>query len=91
MITDPDEFFRDGCSGCARFASADCSARLWASGLATLRAIMTHKALPSEAFLQTGHSHLSRRTAPRRQYDKSHSRLALRLVRQNPSQPVGLT
>ncbi len=39
MITDPDEFFRDGCGRCARFASADCSARLWASGLATLRAI----------------------------------------------------
>lgn len=51
MITDPDEFFRDGCGRCARFASADCSARLWASGLVTLRAIMTHKALPSEAFL----------------------------------------
>lgn len=39
MITDPDEFFRDGCGRCARFASADCSARLWASGLAALRAI----------------------------------------------------
>ena len=39
MITDPDVFFRDGCGRCARFATPDCSARLWAAGLQNLRAI----------------------------------------------------
>jgi len=39
MITDPDVFFRDGCGRCDRFATPDCSARLWAAGLAELRAL----------------------------------------------------
>jgi uncharacterized protein YdeI (YjbR/CyaY-like superfamily) len=39
MITDPDVFFRDGCGRCDRFATQDCSARLWAAGLAELRAL----------------------------------------------------
>lgn len=37
MIADPDAFFADGCGRCARFATPDCSARLWAGGLAALR------------------------------------------------------
>ena len=39
MITNPDEFFRDGCGRCARHGTDDCSARLWAAGLQQLRAI----------------------------------------------------
>ncbi len=39
MITDPDVFFQDGCGRCDRFATPDCSARLWATGLADLRAL----------------------------------------------------
>lgn len=37
MITDPDVYFRVGCGRCDRFSSADCSARIWTSGLAGLR------------------------------------------------------
>lgn len=37
MITDVDVFFRDGCGRCDRFATLDCSARIWALGLAQLR------------------------------------------------------
>ena len=39
MITDPDVFFQDGCGRCNRFATPDCSARLWAAGLTELRAL----------------------------------------------------
>jgi uncharacterized protein YdeI (YjbR/CyaY-like superfamily) len=39
MITDPEVFFRDGCGRCDRFATPDCSARLWAAALAALRRI----------------------------------------------------
>ena len=39
MITDPDVFFQDGCGRCNRFATPECSARLWAAGLAELRAL----------------------------------------------------
>jgi len=39
MITDPDVFFQDGCGRCNRFTTPDCSARLWAAGLADLRAL----------------------------------------------------
>lgn len=37
MITEIEDYFAKGCGRCARFATADCSARLWASGLADLR------------------------------------------------------
>ncbi len=37
MITQPDQYFRDGCGRCKRFATPQCSARLWAAGLAALR------------------------------------------------------
>ena len=39
MITNPDQFFADGCGRCARFQTDDCSARLWGDGLAALRAL----------------------------------------------------
>jgi len=39
MITEIDTFFTDGCGRCARFATADCSARLWQDGLEALRGI----------------------------------------------------
>lgn len=39
MITDPKDFFADGCGRCPRFASDQCSARIWSTGLAALREI----------------------------------------------------
>lgn len=37
MITDIEDFFTKGCGRCDRFATPDCSTRLWAEGLAALR------------------------------------------------------
>ena len=37
MITEIEDFFTKGCGRCARFATADCSTRIWAQGLAELR------------------------------------------------------
>ncbi|MCY1649144.1 YdeI family protein [Caulobacter sp. SL161] len=37
MITDPDDYFLQGCGRCARFATADCSIRPWIDGLNVLR------------------------------------------------------
>lgn len=39
MITDIEDYFVKGCGRCARFATPDCSTRLWAPGLASLRRI----------------------------------------------------
>lgn len=39
MITDPDVFFAKGCGRCIRFATPDCSTRLWLDGLNNLRRI----------------------------------------------------
>ena len=39
MITDVEDYFAKGCGRCARFATADCSTRLWAAGLQQLRRI----------------------------------------------------
>jgi uncharacterized protein YdeI (YjbR/CyaY-like superfamily) len=39
MITDPDDFFTKGCGRCDRFATPDCSTRLWLEGLEALRQI----------------------------------------------------
>ncbi len=39
MITDIEDYFTLGCGRCARFATADCSTRFWATGLADLRRI----------------------------------------------------
>lgn len=39
MITDIEDYFSKGCGRCNRFATADCSTRRWAPGLADLRRI----------------------------------------------------
>lgn len=39
MITRIDDYFANGCGRCERFATADCSTRRWAAGLAELRRI----------------------------------------------------
>lgn len=39
MITDVEDFFTLGCGRCDRFATPDCSTRLWLKGLLTLRRI----------------------------------------------------
>ena len=39
MITEIEDYFAKGCGRCARFNTPDCSARLWADGLAALRTI----------------------------------------------------
>jgi uncharacterized protein YdeI (YjbR/CyaY-like superfamily) len=49
MITDPAEFFVRGCGRCDRFATPDCSARLWQEGLDALRAICLDMGLTETA------------------------------------------
>ncbi|MBS0563057.1 MAG: YdeI/OmpD-associated family protein [Proteobacteria bacterium] len=39
MITEIEDFFTKGCGRCPRFATAECSTRKWAAGLADLRRI----------------------------------------------------
>ena len=39
MITDIEDFFAKGCGRCERFATPDCSTRLWIDGLNELRRI----------------------------------------------------
>ncbi len=39
MITDIEDFFTKGCGRCERFATPDCSTRLWIDGLNELRRI----------------------------------------------------
>lgn len=39
MITDIEDYFSKGCGRCERFATANCSSRLWAQGQADLRRI----------------------------------------------------
>jgi uncharacterized protein YdeI (YjbR/CyaY-like superfamily) len=39
MITHPDDFFTKGCGRCDRFATPDCSTRLWIDDLNALRRI----------------------------------------------------
>lgn len=39
MITDIEDYFTKGCGRCERFATTDCSTRLWIEGLAALRRI----------------------------------------------------
>lgn len=41
MITDIEDYFTRGCGRCVRFATADCSTRHWAAGIAELRRICT--------------------------------------------------
>ncbi len=53
MITDVEAFFTDGCGRCDRFATAECSARIWSDGLAQLRAICLEAGLEED--LRWGH------------------------------------
>ena len=39
MITDVEEYFLKGCGRCARFATPECSTRIWHPGLARLRVL----------------------------------------------------
>lgn len=39
MITAIEDFFTQGCGRCERFATPDCSARLWSAGLDALREV----------------------------------------------------
>lgn len=39
MITNPDDFFTQGCGRCDRFATPDCSTRPWIEGLNALRRV----------------------------------------------------
>ena len=39
MITDIEDYFTKGCGRCDRFETAECSTKLWAQGLADLRAL----------------------------------------------------
>ncbi len=49
MISDPDDFFTKGCGRCDRFATPDCSARLWNDGLNGLRRICLDMGLEEKA------------------------------------------
>ncbi len=49
MITRPEEYFAQGCGRCDRFATPDCSTRLWLSGLLTLRRICQEAGLTETA------------------------------------------
>lgn len=53
MITEIDDYFRLGCGRCERFATADCSTRPWAEGLAQLRRVCLAAAL--EETVKWGH------------------------------------
>jgi uncharacterized protein YdeI (YjbR/CyaY-like superfamily) len=49
MITHPDAFFTDGCGRCDRFATPECSARIWADGLVALRRLCRDMGLEETA------------------------------------------
>ncbi|GAA3872469.1 YdeI/OmpD-associated family protein [Celeribacter arenosi] len=49
MITDVDDYFAKGCGRCARFETPACSTRIWADGLAALRAICLDAGLSETA------------------------------------------
>ena len=49
MITDVDVYFAKGCGRCPRFGTAQCSTKLWAEGLAALRAICLSQGLSEHA------------------------------------------
>jgi uncharacterized protein YdeI (YjbR/CyaY-like superfamily) len=49
MISDVEDYFAKGCGRCARFATADCSTRLWLGGLLTLRRILQEAGLTETA------------------------------------------
>ena len=45
MITQIEDYFTQGCGRCERFATAECSTRLWAAGLETLRRLCQESGL----------------------------------------------
>ena len=45
MITDIEDYFTKGCGRCDRFATSDCSTRIWHKGLAQLREICRNAGL----------------------------------------------
>jgi uncharacterized protein YdeI (YjbR/CyaY-like superfamily) len=49
MITEVEDYFTLGCGRCDRFATADCSTRLWLPGLVTLRRILVGAGLAETA------------------------------------------
>jgi uncharacterized protein YdeI (YjbR/CyaY-like superfamily) len=49
MITEVEDYFTQGCGRCDRFATADCSTRLWLPGLLTLRRILVGAGLAETA------------------------------------------
>jgi uncharacterized protein YdeI (YjbR/CyaY-like superfamily) len=49
MIADPNVFFAKGCGRCARFATPECSTRLWLPGLHALRRIARNMGLTETA------------------------------------------
>ena len=49
MITDVEDYFASGCGRCDRFATPDCSTRLWLKGLLTLRRILKEAGLTETA------------------------------------------
>jgi uncharacterized protein YdeI (YjbR/CyaY-like superfamily) len=49
MITDVEDYFALGCGRCDRFATPDCSTRLWLTGLLTLRSIAIDAGLTETA------------------------------------------
>lgn len=53
MITAIEDYFAKGCGRCARFDTADCATRLWAVGLAALRALCREAGL--DETLKWGH------------------------------------
>lgn len=53
MITDIDDYFTKGCGRCDRFATLDCSTKLWERGLADLRGLCLAAAL--EETVKWGH------------------------------------
>jgi len=53
MITEAASFFQDGCGRCDRFATPDCSARLWRDGLLALRQLCRDAGL--EEAVRWGH------------------------------------
>jgi len=53
MITEAASFFQDGCGRCDRFATPDCSARLWRDGLLALRQLCQDAGL--EEAVRWGH------------------------------------
>lgn len=53
MITDIEDYFTKGCGRCDRFATADCSTRVWARGLADLRRLCLSAGL--EETVKWGH------------------------------------